>query len=50
MGAVRGLRPLRVIELGPSGPSAARPGVTFVLIAWSASFTYLEMERNWRTP
>jgi hypothetical protein len=22
----------------------------FVLIAWSASFTYLEMERNWRAP
>jgi hypothetical protein len=39
-------------DLAPSGPIrflAGTESITgFVLIAWSASFTYLEMERYWR--
>jgi Ion channel len=40
-------------DLAPHGPIrflAGTEGLTgFVLITWSASFTYLEMERFWRT-
>ncbi len=39
-------------DLAPVGPIRFLAGTTaltgFVLIAWSASFTYLEMERFWR--
>jgi hypothetical protein len=39
-------------DLAPVGPIRFLSGTTaltgFVLIAWSASFTYLEMERYWR--
>ena len=39
-------------DLAPVGPIRFLSGTTaltgFVLIAWSASFTYLEMERFWR--
>jgi len=39
-------------DLAPSGPIRFLAGTEsltgFVLIAWSASFTYLEMERYWR--
>ncbi|MGL6289161.1 MAG: potassium channel family protein [Silanimonas sp.] len=39
-------------DLTPVGPIRFLSGTTaltgFVLIAWSASFTYLEMERFWR--
>jgi uncharacterized protein YhhL (DUF1145 family) len=39
-------------DLAPVGPVRFLSGTTaltgFVLIAWSASFTYLEMERFWR--
>jgi hypothetical protein len=39
-------------DLVPSGPIRLLAGTEsltgFVLIAWSASFTYLEMERFWR--
>jgi hypothetical protein len=39
-------------DLVPSGPIRFLSGMEaltgFVLIAWSASFTYLEMERFWR--
>ena len=41
-------------DLAPVGPirflsgTAALTGL--VLISWSASFTYLEMERFWRNP
>lgn len=39
-------------DLTPVGPIRFKVGTTaltgFVLIAWSASFTYLEMERFWR--
>jgi hypothetical protein len=39
-------------DLVPSGPVRFLSGMEaltgFVLIAWSASFTYLEMERFWR--
>ena len=39
-------------DLAPVGPVRFLSGTTaltgFVLIAWSASFTYLEMERYWR--
>jgi hypothetical protein len=41
-------------DLVPSGPIRFLSGMEaltgFVLIAWSASFTYLEMERFWRNP
>jgi hypothetical protein len=41
-------------DLVPSGPIRFLSGMEaltgFVLIAWSASFTYLEMERFWRAP
>ena len=41
-------------DLVPSGPIRFLSGMEaltgFVLIAWSASFTYLEMERFWRRP
>jgi Ion channel len=41
-------------DLVPHGPIRFLSGMEaltgFVLIAWSASFTYLEMERFWRTP
>jgi len=40
-------------DMVPSGPIRFLSGMEaltgFVLIAWSASFTYLEMERFWRT-
>lgn len=39
-------------DVAPVGPVRFLSGMTaltgFVLIAWSASFTYLEMERYWR--
>ena len=39
-------------DLAPSGPIRFLVGTEallgFVLLAWSASFTYLEMEKNWR--
>lgn len=39
-------------DVAPVGPVRFLSGTTaltgFVLIAWSASFTYLEMERHWR--
>lgn len=39
-------------DLAPIGPIRFLSGTTaltgFVLIAWSASFTYLEMERHWQ--
>ena len=39
-------------DLAPVGPIRFLAGtqglVGFVLISWSASFTYLEMERCWR--
>lgn len=39
-------------DLTPTGPLRFLIGtealVGFVLITWSASFTYLEMERNWK--
>lgn len=39
-------------DVAPIGPIRFKVGTTaltgFVLIAWSASFTYLEMERFWR--
>jgi len=39
-------------DVTPVGPIRFKVGTTaltgFVLIAWSASFTYLEMERFWR--
>jgi hypothetical protein len=39
-------------DLAPSGPIRFLAGTEslagFVLLAWSASFTYLEMERYWR--
>lgn len=41
-------------DLAPVGPIRFLAGTEaltgFVLIAWSASFTYLEMERFWRSP
>lgn len=41
-------------DLTPAGPIrflAGTEGITgLVLITWSASFTYLEMNRNWRNP
>jgi hypothetical protein len=41
-------------DLAPSGPIRFLAGTEalagFVLITWSASFTYLEMERFWRRP
>jgi len=41
-------------DLAPVGPIRFLSGTEaltgFVLIAWSASFTYLEMERFWRNP
>ena len=41
-------------DIAPVGPirflSAAEALAGFVLITWSASFTYLEMERFWREP
>jgi hypothetical protein len=41
-------------DLAPVGPIRFLSGTEaltgFVLIAWSASFTYLEMERYWRNP
>jgi hypothetical protein len=41
-------------DLTPAGPIRFLAGTEslagFVLIAWSASFTYLEMERFWRNP
>ncbi len=41
-------------DLAPVGPIrflAGTEGLTgFVMITWSASFTYLEMERFWRRP
>jgi hypothetical protein len=41
-------------DLVPIGPIRFLAGtealVGFVLIGWSASFTYLEMERYWRNP
>ncbi|MCX7960636.1 MAG: potassium channel family protein [Burkholderiales bacterium] len=41
-------------DLTPVGPirfvSGTEALAGFVLIAWSASFTYLEMERFWRSP
>jgi len=41
-------------DLAPVGPIRFLSGTEaltgFVLITWSASFTYLEMERFWRTP
>lgn len=39
-------------DLAPVGPIRFLAGTTaltgFVLIAWSASFTFMEMSRNWR--
>jgi hypothetical protein len=39
-------------DLAPVGPIRFLAGTTaltgFVLITWSASFTYLEMARDWR--
>lgn len=41
-------------DLAPVGPIRFLYGMEaltgFVLITWSASFTYLEMDRFWRTP
>lgn len=41
-------------DLAPVGPIRFLSGTEaltgFVLITWSASFTYLEMERYWRNP
>jgi hypothetical protein len=41
-------------DLAPTGPirflAATESLVGLVLITWSASFTYLEMERFWRRP
>ena len=41
-------------DLAPVGPIRFLSGTEaltgFVLITWSASFTYLEMERFWRSP
>jgi type IV secretory pathway TrbD component len=41
-------------DLAPVGPIRFMSGTEaltgFVLITWSASFTYLEMERFWRNP
>jgi len=41
-------------DLAPVGPIRFLAGTEaltgFVLIAWSASFTYLEMDRFWRNP
>ena len=41
-------------DLTPIGPIRFLAGTValtgFVLIAWSASFTYLEMSRDWREP
>ncbi len=41
-------------DLAPVGPIRFLAGMValtgFVLIAWSASFTYLEMSREWREP
>jgi hypothetical protein len=41
-------------DLSPVGPIRFLSGTEaltgFVLITWSASFTYLEMERFWRNP
>ncbi len=41
-------------DLAPVGPIRFLAGTEaltgFVLIAWSASFTYLEMERFWKAP
>lgn len=43
---------LGVADLMPAGPIRFLEGTIaltgFVLIAWSASFTYLEMSRDWR--
>jgi len=40
-----------VVPVGPIRFLSGTEALTgFVLIAWSASFTYLEMERFWRNP